>query len=91
MKYVGEARAKYNPSAPLIGVTMLSAIKGGEELWEFLDKNSGNFPHPALKADDQERCHSPPVHRALVDTNPCQRGVCCWWSSFVSGLLRLGK
>ena len=32
MKYVGEARAKFNPTAPLIGVSSLGAIAGGEQL-----------------------------------------------------------
>ena len=32
MKHVGEARAKYNPSAPLIGVTMLPGLAGGVQL-----------------------------------------------------------
>ena len=32
MKLVGEARAKYNPSAPLIGVTMLPGLAGGVQL-----------------------------------------------------------
>ncbi len=32
MKLVGEARAKYNPSAPLIGVTMLPGLAGGLHL-----------------------------------------------------------
>ena len=40
MKYVGEARAKYDPSAPLIGVTMLSGIKGGEQLGKRLNEVS---------------------------------------------------
>ena len=28
MKYVGEARAKYNPAAPLIGITPMGPING---------------------------------------------------------------
>jgi hypothetical protein len=32
MKHVGEARDKYNPSAPLIGITMLPGIEGGVQL-----------------------------------------------------------
>ena len=32
MKYVGEARAKYNPTAPLIGVAPLGAVGGGAAL-----------------------------------------------------------
>ena len=32
MEYVGEARAKYNPKAPLIGITPLGVISGGERL-----------------------------------------------------------
>ena len=32
MKYVGEARAKYNPAAPLIGISSLGAIAGGVNL-----------------------------------------------------------
>jgi hypothetical protein len=36
MKSVGEARAKYNPSVPLIGVTSLSGIAGGLQLRKML-------------------------------------------------------
>jgi len=32
MKYVGEARAKYNPQAPLIGIVPLGIVCGGERL-----------------------------------------------------------
>ena len=32
MEYVGEARAKYNPKAPLIGIAPLGVISGGERL-----------------------------------------------------------
>ena len=32
MKYVGEARAKYNPDAPLIGICSLGCLNGGEAL-----------------------------------------------------------
>jgi hypothetical protein len=32
MEYVGEARAKYNPDAPLIGVAVLGVVKGGSVL-----------------------------------------------------------
>ena len=38
MKYVGEARAKYNPEAPLIGVAPLGAIGGGTTLRTMCDK-----------------------------------------------------
>ena len=32
MKFVGEARAKYNPTAPLIGISALGAVAGGAQL-----------------------------------------------------------
>ncbi len=38
MKHVGEARAKYNPSAPLIGITMLPGIEGGVQLRQMFRK-----------------------------------------------------
>jgi hypothetical protein len=34
MKYVGEARAKYNPKAPLIGVASLPVVAGGKQLFK---------------------------------------------------------
>ena len=32
MKFVGEARAQYNPTAPLIGISALGAVAGGPQL-----------------------------------------------------------
>jgi len=34
MKYVGEARAKYNPKAPLIGVASVDVVAGGKQLFK---------------------------------------------------------
>ena len=40
MKYVGEARAKYNPHAPLIGIAPLGALKGFSKLWRICQEES---------------------------------------------------
>jgi hypothetical protein len=40
MKYVGEARAKYNPHAPLIGIAPLRALKGFSRLKSICQKES---------------------------------------------------
>jgi len=38
MKYVGEARAKYNPKAPLIGIISSPAVAGGQQLRRMYEK-----------------------------------------------------
>jgi hypothetical protein len=40
MKYVGEARAKYNPHAPLIGIAPLGALKGFSKLRRICQEES---------------------------------------------------
>ena len=41
MRYVGEARAKYNPTAPLIGIAALGPLKGGPRLLDQWTLNEG--------------------------------------------------
>jgi hypothetical protein len=84
MKYVGEARAKYNPSAPLIGVTTLPGIEGGVQLRRMFQEAKTH------KAEVQD---SSPTLKEIL--NRCTALKAVHGRSFVSGLLRslryLGK
>jgi len=55
MKYVGEARAKYNPHAPLIGIAPLRALNGFSKLKRIceeskISKDSGSWEWTPMKS-----------------------------------------
>ena len=71
MKYVGEARARYNPDAPLIGVAVLGVVKGGSVLKarterslaegdEEGDSTTGNYADISKDCDHFSASAAPP-------------------------------
>ena len=58
MRYVGEARAKYNPTAPLVGIAPLAPLKGGPRLlaqWEEGKRKTGQLYDHVKENDRNER------------------------------------
>ena len=95
MKLVGEARAKYNPTAPLIGICPLGAVEHGSTLRSCTPQDmmrSGSFPYN----NDSDRNTLDPnhTHFILVDNRMngqeafgCERGLRTQLESCVANAL----
>jgi len=58
MRYVGEARAKYNPTVPLIGIVALGPVKGASVLldqWDKKHQKRGQLYDTVKEGDKKDR------------------------------------
>ncbi len=58
MKYVGEARAKYNPSAPLIGIASLPVVAGGKQLRDMSSEKATPRKQFRPSENEEQSCFS---------------------------------
>jgi len=94
MKLVGEARSKYNPAAPLIGICPLGAVEHGSTLRDARkeDMIRGSFPYS--NDSDQNTLDPNHSHFILVDNRMngqeafgCERGLRAQLESCVASAL----
>ena len=74
MKFVGEAHARYNPEAPLLGISSLGAVAGGPPLRKkamcvSAGTDDGDHDDDALKYDDLVNSAPREQGDALLDPN----------------------